>query len=123
MQTKGTKNRFQSVSMLFSEKSFSQHFTQIQFVFVCKIFDLASCLETKLLSSGFVLLEVILVGVFEENTRLLQWLVFFVSSTRSVHFFVHLFNIINLNYGRPKHTRNDRTSSKTKTSTSRTSKT
>ena len=26
-----------------------------------------------------------------------QWLVFFVSS-RSVHFFVHLFNIINLNY-------------------------
>ena len=48
---------------------------------------------------------------------------FFVSSTRSVHFFVHLFNIINLDYGRPKHTRNARNSSKTKTSTSRTSKT
>ena len=28
-----------------------------------------------------------LVGVFEENALLLQWLVFFVSSTRSVHFF------------------------------------
>ena len=28
-----------------------------------------------------------LVGVFEEKARLLQWLVFFVSSTRSVHFF------------------------------------
>ena len=51
-------------------------------------------------------------GVFEENARLLQWLVFFVSSTRSVHFLVHLFNIINLNYGPPKHTRNSRTSSK-----------
>ena len=32
--------------------------------------------------------------------------------------FCHLFNIINLNYGRPKHTRNARTSSKTKPSTS-----
>ena len=32
-------------------------------------------------------------------------------------------NIINLNYGRPKHTRNARTSSKTKKSPSRTSKT
>ena len=50
-------------------------------------------------------------------------LLFFVSSTQSVHFFLHLFNIINLNYGRPKHTRNTRTSSKTTTSTSRTSKT
>ena len=28
-----------------------------------------------------------LVGVFEENARLSQWLVFFVSSTQSVHFF------------------------------------
>ena len=37
-----------------------------------------------------------LVGVFEENAQLLQWLVFFVSSTRSVHFFVHLFNIRHL---------------------------
>ena len=64
-----------------------------------------------------------LVGVFEENARLLQWLVFFVSSTRSVNFFVHLFNIINLNYGRPKDTRNARISSKTKTSTPRISKT
>ena len=34
-----------------------------------------------------------------------------------------LFNIINVDYGRPKHNRNARTSSKTKTSTSRTSKT
>ena len=40
----------------------------------------------------------LLVGVFGENARLLQWLDFFVSSTRSVHFFVHLFNIINLNF-------------------------
>ena len=39
---------------------------------------------------------------------------FFVSSTRSVHFFVHLFNIINLYHGPPKHIRNARTSSKTK---------
>ena len=31
--------------------------------------------------------NVFLVGVFEEKARLLQWLVFFVSSTRSVHFF------------------------------------
>ena len=46
-----------------------------------------------------------LVGAFEENARLLQWLVFFVSSTRSVYFFVHFF-IINLNYEPPKHTRN-----------------
>ena len=64
-----------------------------------------------------------LVGVFEENARLLQLLVFVISSTRSVNFFVHLFNNINLNYERPKHTRNARTSFKTKTSTSRTSKT
>ena len=62
----------------------------------------------------FCCIRPFLVGVFEENARLLQWLVFFVSSTRSVHFFVLLFNIINLNYGRPKHTRNARTSSKTK---------
>ena len=33
---------------------------------------------------------------------------------RQVHVFVHLFNNNNLNYGRPKHTRNARTSSKTK---------
>ena len=64
-----------------------------------------------------------LVGVFEANARLLQLLVFVISSTRSVNFFVHLFNNINLNYERPKHTRNARTSFKTKTSTSRTSKT
>ena len=50
---------------------------------------------------------------FKENARLLQWLIFFLTSTRSFHFFVHLFNIINLNYGRPEHTGNDRTSSKT----------
>ena len=37
--------------------------------------------------------------------------------------FCSLFNIINLNYGRPKHTLNARNSSKTKTLTSRTSKT
>ena len=60
---------------------------------------------------------------FRRKSRLFQWLVFFVSSTRSVHFFVHLFNIINLNYGRPKHNRNARNSSQTKKSTSRTSKT
>ena len=66
---------------------------------------------------------VILVGIIEENARLLQWLVFFVSSTRSVHFFVQLFNFINLNYGRPKHTRNARNLSETKTSTFRTMKT
>ena len=35
-----------------------------------------------------------------------SFLFFFVSSMRSVHFFVYLFNIINLNYGPPKHTRN-----------------
>ena len=42
----------------------------------------------------------VLRGVFRRrfrNARLLQWLVFFVSSTRSVHF-LSLFNIINLNY-------------------------
>ena len=64
-----------------------------------------------------------IVGVFEENARLLQWLVFFVSSTRSIHFLVQLFNIINLNYAPPKHTRNAITSFKTKKSTYRTSKT
>ena len=31
--------------------------------------------------------KVLIVGVFEKKARLLQWLVFFVSSTRSVHFF------------------------------------
>ena len=37
---------------------------------------------------GFTLfLQVFLVGVFEEKARLLEWLVFFVSSTLSVHFF------------------------------------
>ena len=34
-------------------------------------------------------------GVFEENARLIQWQVFFVSVTRSVNFFP---NIIKLNY-------------------------
>ena len=35
-----------------------------------------------------------LAGVLEEKARLLQWLVFFVSSPRAVHFFVHLFNFL-----------------------------
>ena len=62
-------------------------------------------------------IDLLLVGVFEENARLLQWLV-----QRDQSNFCSLFNIINSNYGRPKHTRNGRTSSKTETSTSRTSK-
>ena len=38
---------------------------------------------------------------FRRKSRLLQWLVFFfVSSTRNVHFFVHLFNIL-LSRGKP----------------------
>ena len=39
----------------------------------------------------------------------------FLSVQRDQSTFFHLFNIINLDYGRPKHTRNVRTSSKTKT--------
>ena len=73
-----------------------------------------SCVYERIILLKTVPGKCFLVGVFEENARLLQWLVFFVSSTRSVHFFVHLFNIINLNYGCSKHTGNVRTSSKTK---------
>ena len=44
--------------------------------------------------SWVMLLRPILVGVFEEKARLLHWLVFFVSLTQSVRFFVHLFNFL-----------------------------
>ena len=37
---------------------------------------------------------VFLIGVFEENARLLQWLVFFVSSTRSVHLFCSIVQLV-----------------------------
>ena len=52
-----------------------------------------------------------LVGASEEKRPTLAVASFF---THVGHFFVHLFNNISLNYGRPKHTRNVRTSSKTK---------
>ena len=66
-------------------------------------------------------------------SRLLQWHhdsysgttyeVFFRQFNAIGPLFCQFLNIINLNYGRPRHTRKTRASSKTKTSTSRTSKT
>ena len=54
---------------------------------------MSNLVYTSVIKTSFI--YVFLVGVFEEKARLLPWLVFFVSSTRSVHFLctVHLYHM------------------------------
>ena len=82
-----------------------------------RVFFLPPHLHRKSQHEGLYLaisFDIFLVGALEEKCPTLTVVVLY----SKVHFFVHLFN---LNYGSPKHTRNVRTSSKTKL-TSKTSK-